>query len=144
MTSSYMKHVERVEDRFKWENYLTNRDLLAKAKLLNLVQHQNKHQHRPNTHVHSYHSHHHHHHLHHHHHIHHNSHDYQNRSRKYSQDDMDDLLEKFAFAKHINRLSYTYGKFHEDITDSDVEEARDIENYLVPRDLARKYFSHEY
>lgn len=133
MTSTYMKHVERVEDRFKWENYLTNRDLLAKAKLLNLVQHQNKHQHRPNTHVHSYHNH------HHHHHIHHHSH-----SRKYSQDDMDDLLEKFAFAKHINRLSYTYGKFHEDITDSDVEEARDIENYLVPRDLARKYFSHEY
>lgn len=134
MTSNYMKQVERVEDRFKWENYLTNRDILAKAKLLHLAHHKEQHRHHsPKPHLLHHHSHHHSHHHHHHHYP----------TRKYSNDDIGDVFEKFAFAKHINRLSYTYGKFHPDVNDSDVEEAIDVENYLLPRDLARKYFSYE-
>ena len=136
MTSNYMKQVVRVEDRFRWENYLTNRDLLYKAKLLKIADESQKQKQVPYLHSH------------HHHHNHlppHHAHYHcpRTQARRFSKDDMDNLFEKFAFAKHINRLSYTYGKFHPDVNDDDVEEAYDVENYLVTRDLARKYFSYD-
>ena len=98
MSSSYTRDTYRIENLFKRQNYLTNHDLLFRAKLLKYCKRHNL-----------------------------NS-------------DIGDIYEKHAFASHINKLSYSYGKFYEDVNNEDVEEYFKIENYLTPYDLARKLY----